>query len=71
MARATPSVMPQETNMQRFIAVNQWLGSRPLASASLSVLDPLRYPVVALCHGEPVALDLTKELTPACTPTDR
>jgi hypothetical protein len=48
--------------LQMFIAVSPWSGSRPRASATLSILiltgTPLRYPVVALCHRDPAALDL-------------
>jgi len=52
------------------IAVSYWSVSRPLTSVTLSALDslhylywfligtPIRYPVVALCHGDPATLDL-------------
>ena len=50
------------TKTPMFIAVSHWFGWRSLASATLSVLllteTPLGYPVVALCHGDPTALDL-------------
>lgn len=42
--------------------MSHWSDSRPLASATLLIVSshgaPLRYPVVALCHGDPVALFL-------------
>ena len=42
--------------------MSHWPSLRPLASATLSILDshraPLRYPVIALCHGDPAALCL-------------
>lgn len=43
-----------------FIVKSHWSGSRPRVSATLSIDAglPLRHPVVALCHGDPVALDL-------------
>jgi hypothetical protein len=45
-----------------FTAVSHWSGSRPLASATLSILDPhwdsSRYPVVALFHRDPAVLDM-------------
>jgi hypothetical protein len=50
--------------LQIFIAVTHWSGLRPLAAATLSVLDPhisrtpLAHPIVALYHGKPAALDL-------------
>lgn len=53
--------------LQMFISVS-WFCSRPLASATLSILllyqywlltgTPLRHPVVALCCGDPAALDV-------------
>jgi len=50
-----------------FTAMSHWSGLRPLVSATPSILDPhydpLRYPVVALCHGDPAAL------APSCAPT--
>ena len=43
--------------------MSHWSGSRPLASAThyqywILTGTSLRYPVVALCHGDPAALDL-------------
>jgi hypothetical protein len=44
-----------------FTAMSPWSGLRPLVSATISILNPQRtalgYPVVSLCHGDPVALD--------------
>jgi len=45
-------------------AMSHWSGSRPLVSATPSILtgtplcDNNSYPAVALCHGDPAALDL-------------
>jgi hypothetical protein len=43
-------------------AMSHWFGSKPMASAILSILElpwtPLAYPVVAQCYGDPVVLDL-------------
>lgn len=47
--------------LHMFIAMSHWFGLRPLASAIQSKLDlhrTLGYPDVALCQGDPVALDL-------------
>lgn len=45
-----------------FISVSYCSGFRPLAHATLSILDlhrtPLGDPVVDFCHGDPVTLDL-------------
>jgi hypothetical protein len=40
--------------------MSHWSGSRPLVSATPSMPDPCQdsYPVVALCCGDPEALDL-------------
>lgn len=53
-----------------FIAMTHWSGFKPLASATLSILDshltPLRYPVVGLCLGDSAALvmqDLTLHIS--------
>lgn len=47
--------------LQMFIAMSPLSGSRSLPSVTLSVLYPLRtppcYPVVELCHEDPVALE--------------
>jgi hypothetical protein len=44
-----------------FISMSQWSGLRPLASVTSSISDligtPPSYPVVALCHGDPAALE--------------
>jgi hypothetical protein len=48
-----------------FIEMNHWPGSRLLASAAPSILDPHRYPVVSLCHGDPAALDLQDRPLPS------
>ena len=44
-----------------FAAITHWSSMRPLAFATLSILEPYRtppgYPVVALCHGDPAALE--------------
>jgi hypothetical protein len=50
--------------MQMFIAMSHWSGSRPLASVTLSILDPhqgsshIESPPVVLCHGDLEALGL-------------
>lgn len=49
---------PQQLYLQMLIAVKHWSGSQPVASNTLSILDPLRYPVVTLCLGEFAALVL-------------
>ena len=46
------TLLPTQLYLQMFIAMCHWCGSGSLVSAAL------RYPVVALCHGDPVALDL-------------
>ena len=44
------------------LTVMSWSGTRSLVSVIPSILTligaPLGYPVVALCHGDPAALDL-------------
>ena len=47
--------------LQMFIAISHWSGSRPLASATPSILnshqDSFQLPVDALCHENYAALD--------------
>jgi hypothetical protein len=54
--------LPTPLYLQMLIAVSPCCVLRPLASATLSILTltriPLGYPVVALCHRDPAALDL-------------
>jgi hypothetical protein len=50
-----------------FITIGHWSGLKPLASATLSILDPHRTFIgylVALCHGDPVASVLQEQLLP-------
>lgn len=53
---------PNRFSLQTFITMSHWSGPRPRAFATPSILvlhqAPLRYPVVALCHGDPAALNL-------------
>lgn len=47
--------------LQIIIAMTHWSGTRPLASATLSVLEPYRslgYPLFGLQHGDPAVFDL-------------
>ena len=48
-----------------FIAVSHWSGLRPLASATLSILDPhwdsSQISCCCQCHGDPVVLDLQNQ----------
>ena len=60
-SQCAPQYSPLSTHLhlQMFIAMSHWSGLRPLAPATPSILDPLRYPVAAvLCHEDPAALDL-------------
>lgn len=53
--------LPQQLNLQMFIAVSVWSGSRPLASITPSTLNPHWAPLgysVILCSGDLPALDL-------------
>lgn len=59
--------VPQDTlcpnfYLQMFTEIIRWSGTRPLASATLSILKhsktPLRYNVMGLYRGDPVVLDL-------------
>lgn len=60
------TLLHKQLYMKMFIAMCQWSGSRPLASATLLELDtievPVRYLVVALCHGDPATLVLQDQL---------
>lgn len=51
-----------QLDLQMFIAMSHWSDLRPLASATLSILDYnwtlLRYPEATLCFGDHVALVL-------------
>lgn len=54
-------LLPKQLYLQFFIVASPWCGLRPLASATLTRWDPpgcsfFRYPIVALCYGDPVAL---------------
>jgi len=56
------ALSPKQLYLQMFTTKSHWSGTKPLASATPSILDsqgtPRRYPVVALCYGDPAALDL-------------
>ena len=64
--------LPKQPSLQMFIAVSHWCDSRSLASVIPSILTligaPLGYPVVALCHRDPAALDLQDWLLHALQP---
>lgn len=47
--------------LQMLTAVNHWSGSRPLASATLSILDPHLHSSAILCHEGPATLDLQNQ----------
>ena len=56
------TLLPKQLYSQKFITMCHWSCLRPLASATLSVLDPHLdssvHPIVALWHGEPATLDV-------------
>lgn len=56
------TLLPKQVHLQTFIIMIHPSGPRPLASSTLSIQDPhwdsSSYSVVALCHGDPTALDL-------------
>lgn len=66
MSQCVPQYIPLSTHLhlQMFIAMSHWSGSRPLASVTLSILDPhqgsshIESPPVVLCHGDLEALGL-------------